>query len=173
MSTKGIARAGAAMIETGTADAVGHGLGARRHRRVMPFVAGSIACVFALVFLAGGAWALWKDRVDRDASGFVTIGSTTLRTGTYAIVGDLHGDGPSWLWGSAVLGDTRVRATSESVRPPFVGIALGALGTWLLVRAIQRERARAWPSDDGEREEHDHGPSPRSAGAIRRAVQRR
>jgi hypothetical protein len=57
------------MSATGTADAVGHGLGARRHRRVVPFVAGSIACVFALVFLAGGAWALWKDRVDRDASG--------------------------------------------------------------------------------------------------------
>jgi hypothetical protein len=111
------------MSETATPGVVGHRRAARQHRRVVPFVAGGIACAFALVFLAGGAWALWKDRVDRDGSGFVTIGSTTLRTDTYAIVGDLHGDGPSWLWGSAVLGDSRVRATSQSARRLFVGIA--------------------------------------------------
>ena len=93
----------------------------RRH--VMSLVAGSIACVFAVVSLAGGGWALWKDRVDRDAHGFVSIGSATLRTETYAIVGDLHGDGPRWLWESRVLGDSRARATSQSRQPLFIGIA--------------------------------------------------
>jgi hypothetical protein len=89
----------------------------------MSLVAGSVVCLLAVAFLAGGGWALWKDRVDRDTDGFVSIGSTTLRTDTYAIVGDLHGDGPSWLWESAVLGDSRVRATSQSQQPLFIGIA--------------------------------------------------
>ena len=92
-------------------------------RRVASLVAGSIVCVFAALFLAGGGWALWKDRVDRDASGFVPIGNASLRTETYAIVGDLHGDGPSWWWESGVLGDTRVRAASDLQQPLFIGIA--------------------------------------------------
>jgi len=79
--------------------------------------------VLAAVCFAGGAWALWKDRVDRDSSGFVSFGTSDLRTDTYAIVGDLKGDGPSWLYGSAVIGDARVRATSTSGRPLFIGIA--------------------------------------------------
>jgi hypothetical protein len=121
-------------VETGQRDATvdqgghvepaaGRGHAPRRSQRVVSLVAGCIACAFAVVFLAGGGWALWKDRVDRDAAGFVPIRSTTLRTSTYAIAGDLHGDGPAWLWESAVLGDTRVRATSLPDRPLFIGIA--------------------------------------------------
>jgi hypothetical protein len=79
--------------------------------------------VVALALVIGGGWALWKDRVDRDASGFVSLGTTELRTGQYAIVGDLRGDGPGWLYGSKVLGDARVRATSVAGRPLFIGIA--------------------------------------------------
>jgi hypothetical protein len=101
-----------------TAGASGSG-----RRRVGSLVAGSIVCVFALALLAGGGWGLWKDRIDRDASGFVSIGTSTLRTDAYAIVGDLHGDGPSWFWESGVFGDSRVRATSESQQPLFIGIA--------------------------------------------------
>jgi hypothetical protein len=86
-------------------------------------VAGIILCVVAVVCVAGGGWALWVDRVDRDAKGFVSFGTTDLRTETHAIVGDLRGDGPSWLWGSTVMGDERVRATSQSGRPLFIGIA--------------------------------------------------
>jgi hypothetical protein len=90
---------------------------------VVSLVAGSILCVVALVFLAGGGWGLWKDRVDRDGKGFVSFGTTELRTGQYAIVGDLRGDGPSWLYGSTVLGNARVRATSQAEQPLFIGIA--------------------------------------------------
>jgi hypothetical protein len=93
------------------------------NRRSASLVARTIVCAFAAVFLAGGGWALWKDRVDRDASGFVSIGTASLRTETYAIVGDLHGDGPSWLWESGVLGESRVRATSDLQDPLFIGIA--------------------------------------------------
>jgi hypothetical protein len=92
-------------------------------RRTGALIVGGVLCFFALVLLVGGAAALWKDQVDRDDDGFVSFGSTELQTGEYAIVGDLRGDGPAWLYGSTVLGDTRVRATSQSDGPLFIGIA--------------------------------------------------
>lgn len=97
---------------------------ARPARRHLPsLVTGIIVCVLAAVMLAGGIWALWVDRADRDARGFVTIQTTRLRTGTSAVVSDLKGDGPSWLYGSTVLGTARFRATSRSGHPLFMGIA--------------------------------------------------
>lgn len=104
-------------------EAIGAGESGSHRRRALPLVAGGILCVVALAFLAGGGWALWKDRVDRDDKGFVSLGTAELRTGQYAIVGDLKGDGPSWLYGSTVLGEARVRATSQSPQPLFIGIA--------------------------------------------------
>ena len=103
--------------------AIGSRSGRSQRRRVVSLVAGGILGVVALVFLAGGGWALWKDRVDRDGSGFVSFGTTELRTEQYAIVGDLRGDGPDWLYGSTLLGDARVRATSPAGQPLFIGIA--------------------------------------------------
>src|SRR5262245_26925559 len=50
------------------------------------------------------SWSLHRTQ-GGSAHGFVSLGTTDLRTETYAIVGDLRGDGPSWLWGSTVLGD--------------------------------------------------------------------
>ena len=95
----------------------------RGRHSVLLLVAGSVVCVVALVLVVGGGLALWKDRVDRDGSGFVSIGTTELKTDQYAIVGDLQGDGPDWLYGSTMLGETRVRATSQADQPLFMGIA--------------------------------------------------
>ena len=92
-------------------------------RRIVLIVVGFALCLFAFTCVAGGGWALWKDRVDRDSQGYVSLGTTDLRTGQYAIVGDLKGDGPDWLYGKSVIGDTRVRATSQSQQPLFVGVA--------------------------------------------------
>jgi hypothetical protein len=92
-------------------------------RRVAPLVVGIVLCFVAVLLFVGGGWALWKDRVSRDGAGYVSFGSTELRTEQYAIVGDLRGDGPGWLYGSTVLGDARVRATSRAEQPLFIGIA--------------------------------------------------
>jgi len=92
-------------------------------RRIALVVVGSVLCLFALAFAAGGAWGLWKNRVDRDSQVYVSFGTTDLRTDQCAIVGDLKGDGPSWLYGDSIIGDTRVRATSQSQEPLFIGIA--------------------------------------------------
>jgi hypothetical protein len=85
-------------------------------------IAGGIVSLLAVVFLAGGTWALWVDRVDR-SGGFVTIGSTELNTESYAFESPLHGDGPRWLYGSTVWGTGRFRATTQSSHPLFMGIA--------------------------------------------------
>ncbi|HET7477422.1 MAG TPA: hypothetical protein VFJ97_15540 [Dermatophilaceae bacterium] len=77
----------------------------------------------ALLFLAAGAWVMWRDRVDRDGQGFLAFGTEELRTSRHAIVGDLQGVGPSWFYGLAVLGETRIRATSPGQEPLFIGIA--------------------------------------------------
>lgn len=90
--------------------------------RVGSLIAGGIVSLLAVVFLAGGTWALWVDRVDR-GGGFVTVGSTKLNTETYAFESPLHGDGPRWLYGSTVWGTGRFRATSQSTHPLFMGIA--------------------------------------------------
>jgi hypothetical protein len=89
-------------------------MAAHRPPRAAPLVAGSVLCVVAPVFLTGGGWALWKDRVDRDGEGFVSFGNTELGPGQYAIVGDVRGDGPSWLYGSTLVS----YAPSRTYRSP-------------------------------------------------------
>jgi hypothetical protein len=78
---------------------------------------------FAAVMLTAGGWALWQDRVNRDSGGFVTIGSNELRTDTFALTSPLHGDGPRWFYGPTVFGDVRIRGTSQSKGPIFIGVA--------------------------------------------------
>jgi hypothetical protein len=90
---------------------------------VIWWVAAGIICLLAVVILAGGGWALWMDRIERDDSGYVSIGTTELDTAAYAITSDLQGDGPSWLYGSTLLGEARVRATSPGEQAVFIGIA--------------------------------------------------
>ena len=94
-----------------------------RRAPVAALVVSSVLCLIALALVSGGAFGLWKDVVARDSQGFVTLGSTELQTPQYAIVGDLQGDGPGWLYGSSALGDVRVRATSQTGQPVFIGIA--------------------------------------------------
>jgi hypothetical protein len=100
----------------------GHSVDRRARPRAGLLVAAAIILLLGLAMLAGGGWGMWKDRVDRDG-GFVAIGTTELHSETYAIISELRGDGPDWLYGSRVLGDARVRATSLSDRPIFIGIA--------------------------------------------------
>jgi hypothetical protein len=95
---------------------------AAQRRRVGVLIAAGVVCVLAVVLLAGGGWGLWKDRVDREG-GFVSIGTTELRSETYAISSELRGDGPGWLYGDTIMGEARVRATSLSDRPLFIGVA--------------------------------------------------
>ena len=91
--------------------------------RVARIVACGALGVLAVVLPAGGGWGLWVDRIDRDSAGFLSTGPLQMSTETFAIVGDLRGDGPAWLYGSTVLGDARVRVSSQRGNALFVGIA--------------------------------------------------
>jgi hypothetical protein len=92
-------------------------------RRVVAIAVGSVMCVIAALFCFGGGWALWRDRVARDSHGYVPVFTTTLDTDTYALTGELSGDGPRWLYGSTVVGTARIRATSRTGHTVFIGIA--------------------------------------------------
>jgi hypothetical protein len=93
-----------------------------RGPRVTPLVIGGLVALVALSMLVGGVWGVWVDRIDRH-DGFVTMGTRDLNTETYALISELHGDGPRWIYGPTVLGNTRVRATSQHGTPLFIGIA--------------------------------------------------
>ena len=79
--------------------------------------------VLAALVLACGAGVLWMDRVDRDGAGFVQIESSRLNTHTDAIVSDLRGDGPDWLYGATVFGDTRPSTLASDIAMPLFRIA--------------------------------------------------
>ena len=91
-------------------------------RSAWRWVAAILVSALAALLLAGGGWALWLDRAERDAAGFHTVETTSLHTDTHALIGDLQGDGPHWLYGSTVLGTARARARSQTGQPLFVGI---------------------------------------------------
>ena len=91
--------------------------------RVVRIVVCCVLGVLAVAMLVGGGWALWVDRMDRDGSGFVSTGPLRMSTETFAIVGDLRGDGPAWAYGSSVLGDAQVRVSSQRGDALFVAIA--------------------------------------------------
>jgi hypothetical protein len=69
---------------------------------------------------------LWADQTQRDATGFLSTPVETLDTDTYAIVSegvDLRFDeGPDWLYPSTILGETRLRLSSQDDSAVFVGI---------------------------------------------------
>jgi hypothetical protein len=94
-----------------------------RSSRVARLIACCALGVLAVALLAVGGWALWVDRVDRDHAGFVSTDRLQMSTETFAIVGDLRGDGPAWLYGSTVLGDAMVRVRSQRGNALFVAIA--------------------------------------------------
>lgn len=99
---------------------------AQRRRGLGALIGGGVLGVVAVGLLGIGVWGLAVDRFGRDSDGYLSISTTQLRTDTHALVGELQGDGPGWLYGSAILGDTRARATSLSGQPLFVGIARSA-----------------------------------------------
>jgi len=98
----------------------------QRRRGLPALLGGGVLGVVAVAVFAAGAWGLGTDRFGRDADGYLSISTTQLHTDTYALVSELRGDGPSWVYGSTILGDTRARVTSQSGQPVFAGIARSA-----------------------------------------------
>jgi hypothetical protein len=84
--------------------------------RVLAVIAGTMVLLVGLGALAGAIAALVFDQTQRDAGGYLTTGTRTFATGTYALTSQpvrTHG------W-SGILGTVRIRVSSAA--PVFVGI---------------------------------------------------
>ncbi len=91
---------------------------------ILAVIFGSLFALVSLGMLTGGGIALWADQTQREG-GFVTSPSAELDSDAYAIVSDdiaIHVDGPDWILPDVILGDVRLRATSDQ-GSIFVGVA--------------------------------------------------
>jgi hypothetical protein len=124
--------------QTGTAGPAGAAPGGQptgwTAGRVAAVVAGSVLVLCSLGLLGAGGAALWADTAARQG-GYVDLGSATYRTGGYAVASDtveLHAAGGGWDAARALFGTVRIRATSATGAPVFIGIApAGAASTYL------------------------------------------
>jgi hypothetical protein len=117
--------------------------------RIVVLVGGSLAGLVALAALAGGGTALVYDQTQRDPAGYLSLGSTTYSTATYALVSDDYRTGTAgdWLVARDLLGTVRVR--SESSRPVFVGIGRTAAVDAYLAD-VRREVATSFDADQSD-----------------------
>jgi len=95
--------------------------------RIAALVVGIVLVLFALGPVGGGAFALWVDRTQRDAAGYVTTGTHAFSTAGSALVTDpveLDSPGVGWLYSAVILGNVRIQVTpTTATTPVFVGIA--------------------------------------------------
>ncbi|MGE5226410.1 MAG: hypothetical protein ACM3OO_05995 [Planctomycetaceae bacterium] len=94
--------------------------------RVAAAVIGSLLVLLSLGSLGGGATALWVDRTQRDAAGYVTTRAHGFSATGSALMTDpvdLGSPGVGWLYSPLLLDKVRVRVTPASAGSPvFVGI---------------------------------------------------
>jgi hypothetical protein len=94
--------------------------------RVVSLVLGSLLVIIALVLGIPAAALLAASTGARDNDGFLMSDSQPMTTSTYALSSTnlaLHMDGSPAFMPRAVLGDTKVSATSQNGKDIFVGIA--------------------------------------------------
>jgi Domain of unknown function (DUF4389) len=95
--------------------------------KVVALVVGVLLAFTAAGLVSGGAVALWADRTQRDAAGYLTTDAQRFATATYALTTDridLRVEGPDWLYAPATLDTAQIRVTSANPATPlFVGIA--------------------------------------------------
>lgn len=95
-------------------------------RRTLALVTAGVACLIGFALALGGGALVVYDRTQRDSAGYVTSDGKDYATSTYAFTTrslDVPMIGSGGL-ARGVLG--KVRITSDSVRPVFVGIARAA-----------------------------------------------
>jgi hypothetical protein len=93
-------------------------------------VIGALVTVASLGVLGGGAVALWADRTQRDAAGYVTSDEHEFSTTGSALVTErieLGSPGVAWLYSPALFDVVRIRVAPMNETPGlFVGIARSA-----------------------------------------------
>jgi len=93
--------------------------------RITTIVAGGIAAVLAIGFIAAGALLLWGDS-KKDEQGYLATGKDRYAASTYALATDnldIDLDGAGWIMDGDDLGKVRLAVESSADKPIFVGIA--------------------------------------------------
>lgn len=93
--------------------------------RIASIVAGGVAAILAVGFIAAGAFALWGDS-RTDDEGYLSTGKERYATTSYALATDnldVDLDGAGWIMDRDDFGDVRLAVESSDGKPVFVGIA--------------------------------------------------
>lgn len=103
--------------------------------RIVSAVIGVVIVLCSLGLLAGGGAALWADTTQRDAAGYVNLGTADYSTSGYALASEAIAinSGSGWDAASSLFGTARIRVTQTSgAGPVFAGIASpSAAGSYL------------------------------------------
>jgi hypothetical protein len=98
--------------------------------RITALVIGALLVLVSLGLLGAGGTALWADRTQRDAAGYLTTGVHEFSAPGSALVTEriaFDAPGVGWLYSSTLLGKVRIRITPvNSGSPLFVGIGPSA-----------------------------------------------
>jgi hypothetical protein len=93
--------------------------------RIASIIAGAVAALLAIGFIAAGALMLWGDS-RKDEQGYLSTGKDGYATSTYALASDnldVDLDGAGWIVDRGDLGNVRLKVESNAGNPVFVGIA--------------------------------------------------
>jgi hypothetical protein len=93
--------------------------------RIALFVTSAIAGLFAVGFIAAGAFALWGN-TQKDHDGYLSTSSERFEAGTHALQTqslDVNLDGTGSVVSTGELGKVRLKVAPQSGKPVFVGIA--------------------------------------------------
>jgi hypothetical protein len=92
--------------------------------QIAAIVVGALTALLAVGALTAGAALLWADG-HKGRDGYLSTSTERFHTNTSALATDdidLNTDGPDWVTDD-LLGRVRIRATSQTGKPIFVGIA--------------------------------------------------
>jgi hypothetical protein len=93
--------------------------------RIVSIVAGGVAGLLAVGFIAAGALLLWGDS-KTDDQGYLSTGKERYAASTHALASDnldIDLDGAGWIMDRNDLGHVRLAVESSVGKPVFVGIA--------------------------------------------------
>jgi hypothetical protein len=93
--------------------------------RIASIVAGGVAAILAVGFIAAGALLLWGDS-QKDNQGYLSTGKDRYAASTYALASDnldVDLDGAGWIMDRDDLGNVRLSVESSADKPVFVGVA--------------------------------------------------
>jgi hypothetical protein len=134
--------------------------------RIASIVAGGVAAVVAIGFIAAGALLLWGDS-KTDDQGYLSTGKDRYAAGTYALASDnldIDLDGAGWIMDRDDIGNVRLAVESSGGTPVFVGIARTSdVSDYLRGTAYTSVTDVDYAPFHASYREHDHGGDRRPA----------